>query len=77
MHLNLTDPRLIAGLVVVVLIMVVGVALYVRSRRKTTAGLRKPFALTIIGFYPSTFHNVIGVQYCSDQESLYSLRSPP
>jgi hypothetical protein len=43
MHLNLTDPRLIAGLVVVVLVIVVGVALYVRSRRKTTAGLRNRF----------------------------------
>jgi len=43
MHLNLTDPRLIAGVVVIVLIIVVGVALYVRNRRKTTAGFRKRF----------------------------------
>lgn len=43
MHLNLTDPRLIAGVVVFVLIIVVGFALLVRSRRKTTAGFRKRF----------------------------------
>jgi hypothetical protein len=43
MHFNLTDPRLIIGAVVVVLIIVVGVALYVRNRRKTTAGFRTRF----------------------------------
>lgn len=43
MHFNLTDPRLIAGVVVIVLIIVVGVALFVRNRRKTTAGFRKRF----------------------------------
>jgi hypothetical protein len=43
MHLSLTDPRLIAGVVVIVLIIVVAVALYVRNRRKTTAGFRKRF----------------------------------
>jgi hypothetical protein len=43
MHLNLTDPRLIAGVVVIVLIIVIGVAFYVRNRRKTTAGLRNRF----------------------------------
>ncbi len=43
MHLNLTDPRLIAGVVALVLIIVVGVALFVRNRRKTTAGFRKRF----------------------------------
>ena len=43
MHLNLTDPRLIAGVVVIVLIIVIGVAFYVRNRRKTTAGFRNRF----------------------------------
>jgi hypothetical protein len=43
MHLNLTDLRLIAGVVAMVLIIVVAVALYVRNRRKTTAGFRKRF----------------------------------
>jgi hypothetical protein len=43
MHLNLMDPRVIVGLVVIALIIVVGMALYVRERRKTTAGLRKRF----------------------------------
>ncbi len=43
MHLNLTDPRLIAGVVALVLIIVVGVALFVRNRRRTTAGFRKRF----------------------------------
>lgn len=43
MHLDLTNPRLIAGIVVMVLIIVVGVALYVRTRRKTTAGFLKRF----------------------------------
>jgi hypothetical protein len=43
MHLNLTDPRVIVGVVVIALIIVVGMALYVRERRKTTAGLRKRF----------------------------------
>ena len=43
MHLNLMDPRVIVGLVVIALIIVVGMALYVRERRKTTAGLRERF----------------------------------
>ena len=43
MHLNLTDPRLIAGVVVIVLILVVVVVLYVRNRRNTTAGFRNRF----------------------------------
>jgi hypothetical protein len=43
MHLNLTDPRLIAGAVVIVLILIVAAAIYVRNRRKTTAGFRKRF----------------------------------
>src|SRR5271168_3311453 len=43
MHLNLTDPRLIAGAVVIVLIIVVAAAIYVRNRRKTSAGFRKRF----------------------------------
>jgi hypothetical protein len=43
MHLNLTDPRLIAGVVVIVLIIVVVVGLYVRNRRNTTAGFRNRF----------------------------------
>jgi hypothetical protein len=43
MHLNLTDPRLIAGAVVIVLIIVIGIAFYVRNRRKTTAGFRNRF----------------------------------
>ena len=43
MHLNLQDPRLIVGVAVIVLLIVVGVALYVRKRRNTTAGLRRRF----------------------------------
>jgi hypothetical protein len=43
MHFNLMDPRLIAGVVVIVLIMIVAIALYVRERRKTTAALRTRF----------------------------------
>ena len=43
MHLSLTDPRLIAGVVVVVLIIIIGVAFYVRNRRKTTEGFRNRF----------------------------------
>ena len=43
MHFNLTDPRLITGVIVIVLIIVVAVALYMRNRRKTTAGFRKRF----------------------------------
>lgn len=43
MHLNLMDPKLIAGMIAIVLIIAVGVALYVRNRRKTTAGFRKHF----------------------------------
>jgi hypothetical protein len=38
MHFNLTNPNLIIGVVVLALIIVVGVALQVRNRRKTTAG---------------------------------------
>jgi hypothetical protein len=43
MHFNLTDPRLVAGVVGIVLIIVVGVALFVRNRRTTTAGFRSRF----------------------------------
>jgi len=43
MHLNLMDPRLIAGGVLIVLVIIVCVALYLRKRRQTTAGLRKRF----------------------------------
>jgi hypothetical protein len=43
MHLDLMDPRLIAGVVVIVLIIVIGVAFYVRNRRKTSAGFRNRF----------------------------------
>ena len=34
MHFNLMDPKLIAGVVVIVLMIVVGVALYVRRQKK-------------------------------------------
>jgi hypothetical protein len=43
MLLNLMDPRLIVGVAVIVLIIVIGVALYVRKKRKTTVGLRARF----------------------------------
>jgi hypothetical protein len=43
MYAELTNPRLIAGAVAIVLIILVGVALYMRRRRKTTAGLRIRF----------------------------------
>lgn len=43
MHLNLMDPRVIVGVVVIALIIVVGIALYLRECRKTTAGLRMRF----------------------------------
>src|ERR1700678_2932430 len=44
MHLNLSDPKLIvAAAVIVLLIVVVGVALQVRKRRNTSAGLRRRF----------------------------------
>jgi hypothetical protein len=43
MNLNLTDPKLIAGVALVILIIVVAVALYVRKRRAITAGLRQRF----------------------------------
>jgi len=43
MNLNLMDPKLIAGLAVVILVIVVAAALYVRKRRATTAGLRQRF----------------------------------
>ena len=43
MHLYLMDPRLIAGVVVIVLIIVVGVALFLRSRRKISARFRKHY----------------------------------
>ena len=43
MNLNLMDPKLIAGVAVVILVIVVAVALYVRKRRATTAGLRQRF----------------------------------
>lgn len=37
----------------------------------------KPCALRTIGFPRAQFQNVMGAQYCSDRESLYSLPSPP
>jgi hypothetical protein len=43
MNLNLMDPKLIAGVVVVILAIVVAVALYVRKRKSTTAELRDRF----------------------------------
>ena len=43
MHLNLMDPKLIIGMAVIDLIIVIGVALYVRKRRRNTAVLRKRF----------------------------------
>ena len=43
MNLNLTDPKLIAGVALVILIIVVAVALYMRKRRAITAGLRQRF----------------------------------
>ena len=43
MHLNLSDPRLIVGVAVIVLLIVVGIALHVRKRRNTRAGLRRRF----------------------------------
>jgi hypothetical protein len=43
MHLNLSDPRLIVGIAVIVLLIVVGIALHVRRRRNTRAGLRRRF----------------------------------
>ena len=43
MHLNLQDPRLIVGVAVIVLLIVVGIALHVRRRRNSRAGLRRRF----------------------------------
>ena len=43
MNFNLTDPRIIALVVAVVVIVGVGAWLYVRKRRGTTAGLRQKF----------------------------------
>lgn len=43
MNLNLMDPKLIAFAVVVVLVIAVAGALYIRKRRNTTAGLRNRF----------------------------------
>jgi hypothetical protein len=43
MNLNLTDPKLIIPAVAVLLLIVVGVALYIRKRRKTSAELRNRF----------------------------------
>jgi hypothetical protein len=43
MNLNLMDPKLIVLAVVVLLVIVVGIALYVRKRKKTTAELRDRF----------------------------------
>lgn len=43
MHPELTSPTFIVAMVVVALIVVVAVALYVRKRRKTSAGLRARF----------------------------------
>jgi len=43
MHFNLTDPRLIVGVVVIALLIAVGVALYLRSRSKISARFRKRY----------------------------------
>ena len=43
MNLNLMDPKLIAGAVVIVLVIIAAVALYMRKRRNTTAGLKDRF----------------------------------
>jgi hypothetical protein len=43
MYPELTNPRFIAGAVAVIVIVVVAVGLYLRKRRKTTAGLRARF----------------------------------
>lgn len=43
MNPELTNPRLIAGAVAIVLIIVLAVALYLRKRRKTTEALRARF----------------------------------
>jgi hypothetical protein len=43
MNLNLMDPKLIAIAVVVVAVIVVAVVLFMRNRRKTTAGLKNRF----------------------------------
>jgi hypothetical protein len=43
MNPELTNPRLIAGAIAIVLIIVFAVALYLRKRRKTTEGLRARF----------------------------------
>jgi hypothetical protein len=43
MHLNLSDPRLIVAVAVIVLLIVVGIALHVRRRRNSRAGLRRRF----------------------------------
>jgi hypothetical protein len=43
MHFNLMDPKLIAGVVVIVLIIVIGVVLHERKQRTITAGLRRRF----------------------------------
>jgi hypothetical protein len=43
MNPELTNPRLIAGAIAILLIVVVAVALYLRKRRKTTEGLRARF----------------------------------
>ena len=49
MHLNLMDPKLIIGMAVIDLIIVIGVALYVRKRRRNTAVLRKRLAQSMTG----------------------------
>ncbi|MGA7318774.1 MAG: hypothetical protein WBX22_32950 [Silvibacterium sp.] len=43
MHIDLTDPRLIVGVVVIALLIAVGVALYLRSRSKISARFRKRY----------------------------------
>ena len=43
MHLEFMTPTFIIGALVICLVVVVAVALYVRKRRKTTAGLRERF----------------------------------
>jgi hypothetical protein len=43
MRLNLLDPRLIVGVMVIALITLLGFTLYMRERRKTTVRLRERF----------------------------------
>ncbi len=43
MQINPADPKFIIGVVVILAIIVIGIALYVSNRRKTTAKLRQRF----------------------------------